>query len=118
MDTDLPTAVEGWMFDRPLTKLVWLALQPFFYAFRPMLVYQRNVTDVEAVNWIVILISDYAIAQVFGEILNSDTRKTLVSVNLNVLVIGIYYWMGYNWFLHVRSDVAPKDSASLPWVRK
>ncbi len=54
------------MFDRTATKLVWLALQPFFYAFRPMLVYKRNVTNVEIVNWVVILISDYAIAQLFG----------------------------------------------------
>ncbi|CAG0912626.1 unnamed protein product, partial [Notodromas monacha] len=66
VDTDLPTALEGWLFNRTWTKILWLFLQPLFYAFRPMAVYPRSFTAVEAVNVLCTVAFDALVVQIFG----------------------------------------------------
>lgn len=65
-DTDVPTEFEARVFTSALGKLVWLTLQPIFYAFRPFLLYQKSVTDMEIANLIVQLVYDYLILHYFG----------------------------------------------------
>lgn len=37
IDTDIPTAAEGFFFTSPFKKFLWVLLQPFFYAIRPLI---------------------------------------------------------------------------------
>lgn len=53
LDTDVPTALEARLFTTPVRKFIWLTLQPFFYAFRPLLIYPKAPTDLEVLNAIV-----------------------------------------------------------------
>lgn len=41
LDTDVPTELEGMLFNTTFKKAIWLLLQPFFYAFRPMIIYRK-----------------------------------------------------------------------------
>lgn len=66
LDTDVPTELEGKLFNTTLKKLLWLSLQPFFYAFRPMIIYKKSVTDLEILNAVVQIGFDYAVYQLFG----------------------------------------------------
>mmetsp|Transcript_17609 Transcript_17609/g.43977 ORF Transcript_17609/g.43977 Transcript_17609/m.43977 type:complete len:355 (+) Transcript_17609:316-1380(+) len=54
MDADLPTALEGKLFRYTPTKVLWVALQPFFYGLRPLLVKPKPVTTYELLNWVVV----------------------------------------------------------------
>jgi len=38
VDTDIPTAIEGYFFTSPFKKFLWVLFQPFFYAIRPLVV--------------------------------------------------------------------------------
>lgn len=66
LDTDIPTELEGRFFNSTPRKLLWLALQPLFYAFRPLIVYRKAVCDLEVVNLIAQLAFDYFIWQYAG----------------------------------------------------
>ena len=47
LDTDLPTEWEGNFFTNGPLKLLWLFLNPLFYAFRPMIVRPKTPTHYE-----------------------------------------------------------------------
>jgi len=66
IDTDIPTEFEIKFFDRAWKKVIWLFLQPLFYAFRPMIVKPKNPAKWEAVNWIVQMTFNYLIVTYFG----------------------------------------------------
>ena len=50
LDTDLPTEWEGRFFCNAPLKLLWLVLNPAFYAFRPMVVRPKKPTAYELQN--------------------------------------------------------------------
>lgn len=50
LDTDLPTALEAFMFDSILGKAFFCTFQIFFYAIRPMTVYRVPLTRIHALN--------------------------------------------------------------------
>ncbi len=81
-DTDLATKWEGMLFHNPATKLVWIALQPFLYAFRPLLIRPKPLTGLEALNYIVQIVFDILILYFCG-------RKALF-----YLVVGTVLCMG------------------------
>lgn len=66
LDTDVPTEFEGKFFTSPAKKLLWIALQPFFYGFRPLIIYRKAPTDLEIVNFIIQISFDLAIWYFFG----------------------------------------------------
>ncbi|CAN8000204.1 unnamed protein product [Ixodes hexagonus] len=66
-DADLPTELEAKLFCHTGTKLLWIILQPFFYALRPVLVYPKAVTELEVVNFIVQLAFDALVYKFCGE---------------------------------------------------
>jgi sphingolipid delta-4 desaturase len=66
LDTDVPTALEAKLFTRTITKLIWLFFQPLFYAFRPMIIYKKCLTDMEVLNAVVQFTFDYIIYHMWG----------------------------------------------------
>ncbi|XP_038074782.1 sphingolipid delta(4)-desaturase DES1-like [Patiria miniata] len=53
LDPDLPSDWEGYLFRNAPTKMIWMLLQPFFYAFRPMLRRPKSPTRLEILNYII-----------------------------------------------------------------
>jgi len=53
IDMDLPTDIEGKLFKNTLGKVVWVILQPFFYALRPMLLNPKPMEPLEVLNFAV-----------------------------------------------------------------
>jgi sphingolipid delta-4 desaturase len=89
LDTDVPTELEGKLFTRTSTKFIWLVLQPFFYAFRPMIVYKKGVTDIEILNFIVQLTFDVFIYKYFG------VKSLLYLVMASLLSMGAHPTAGH-----------------------
>ncbi|CAD6207893.1 GSCOCG00003151001-RA-CDS [Cotesia congregata] len=58
LDTDLPTLLEAKLFCTTFGKFCWVLLQPFFYSFRPLIVYPKPPTFLEYVNLVIQLIFD------------------------------------------------------------
>ncbi|XP_057652460.1 sphingolipid delta(4)-desaturase DES1 [Diorhabda carinulata] len=65
-DTDIPTYIEAKLFCTTFGKFVWILLQPFFYAFRPLVVYPKPPTYLEFVNLVIQLIFDAIVVYFFG----------------------------------------------------
>ncbi|KPP64735.1 sphingolipid delta(4)-desaturase/C4-hydroxylase DES2-like, partial [Scleropages formosus] len=66
LDVDVPTDIEGWFFCTPLRKLLWLFLQPFFYALRPLVVNPKPVSSLEALNAVVQFVADFVLFYLWG----------------------------------------------------
>ena len=65
-DTDLPTQWEGMFFRNTPLKILWMILQPLFYAFRPMVVRPKPVTGLLFVNAVVQLVFNVLICYCCG----------------------------------------------------
>lgn len=66
LDVDIPTDIEGWFFCTPARKVLWLFLQPLFYALRPLVVNPKPVSLLEVQNAVVQLIADCIIYYLWG----------------------------------------------------
>jgi sphingolipid delta-4 desaturase len=66
IDTDVPTQFEVEFFNNSAKKVLWLLLQPFFYALRPLMVKPKNPNKWELINWVVILSFDLAVFYYLG----------------------------------------------------
>jgi sphingolipid delta-4 desaturase len=66
IDADIPTTAEGRIFTNAPAKLVWVLLQPFFYALRPVIVLPKQPSVWELYNWLVQISFDAAIYYAFG----------------------------------------------------
>ncbi|XP_043503014.1 sphingolipid delta(4)-desaturase DES1 isoform X2 [Polistes fuscatus] len=66
LDTDLPTLLEAKLFCTTFGKFCWICLQPFFYAFRPLITYPKAPIMFEYINLIVQLIFDAILWYCFG----------------------------------------------------
>lgn len=82
LDVDIPTKFEAKFFNCTLTKLVWVILQPFFYAIRPIFVRPKPITSLEVINSIYQIFFDFLIYYFFG-------YKALI-----YLIIGTFLAMG------------------------
>jgi len=49
-DTDIPTYIEAKLFSNTFTKLIWVFLQPLFYALRPVITYPKPPGRLEIIN--------------------------------------------------------------------
>lgn len=47
MDVDIPHKYEAIMFKFTLGKFIWMFLQPFFYALRPLFIQPKPITKYE-----------------------------------------------------------------------
>lgn len=66
-DTDIPTYLEAKLFCTTFGKFIWVILQPFFYSFRPLIVYPKPPTALELINTVIQLIFDAFVIYFFGE---------------------------------------------------
>jgi len=66
VDVDIPTEVEAKLFTTTFGKAVWMFLQPFFYALRPLVVYPKTPCKLEIFNFILQIIFDVALYYFFG----------------------------------------------------
>mmetsp|Transcript_18172 Transcript_18172/g.39613 ORF Transcript_18172/g.39613 Transcript_18172/m.39613 type:complete len:324 (+) Transcript_18172:234-1205(+) len=89
IDVDIPTEWEGKMFDTRLKKVVWVILQPAFYALRPLVVSPKPVCLKSAVNVASTLLFDAAFAYVFG------IKALLFNVLGTLLGMGIHPVAGH-----------------------
>lgn len=65
-DTDLPTEWEGRFFNTSLRKILWLILNPLFYALRPVIISPKPVEVAEVLNVVVQLSFDYVVYRYLG----------------------------------------------------
>ena len=65
-DVDLPSAWEGRFFTNIPLKILWLFLQPLFYAFRPFIVRPKPPSKLEILNVVIQVTADALIWYFFG----------------------------------------------------
>lgn len=65
-DTDIPTYVEAKLFCTTFGKFIWVCLQPFFYAFRPLMIYPKPPMFMEVVNLLIQLSFDAVVWYFWG----------------------------------------------------
>jgi sphingolipid delta-4 desaturase len=82
LDTDVPTAREGHIFTTTPSKILWVLMQPLFYAFRPLLTAPKKPGVWEATNAVAQIIFDISIFTFFG------------GKSLSYLIIGTLLGMG------------------------
>lgn len=88
-DQDIPCEWEGKFFRSTLLKLVWLILQPAFYALRPTLVRPKPYRFMDWVNLLVVLASDAVIIHFLGP------RALLYLVASTLLGMGVHPVAGH-----------------------
>ncbi|XP_045121243.1 sphingolipid delta(4)-desaturase DES1-like [Portunus trituberculatus] len=66
LDTDIPTSLEARLFCTTFGKLIWMSLQPLFYALRPVITYPKTPTLLEIVNNIIQLTCNFLVFYYFG----------------------------------------------------
>ncbi|KAJ7365480.1 Sphingolipid delta(4)-desaturase DES1 [Desmophyllum pertusum] len=66
IDPDLPTRFEARLFCNSITKLVWVILQPFWYAFRPLVINPMAPQGLEILNMVVQFSADYVVVHFWG----------------------------------------------------
>uniref|UniRef100_A0A6I8N2G1 sphingolipid 4-desaturase n=1 Tax=Ornithorhynchus anatinus TaxID=9258 RepID=A0A6I8N2G1_ORNAN len=89
LDVDIPTDFEGWFFCTPGRKLVWLILQPLFYALRPLFVNPKAVTQMEMLNVLVQLVVDGALYALWG------LKPVVYLVAGSILGMGLHPFSGH-----------------------
>lgn len=66
LDTDIPTNLEATLFCTTLGKMVWMFLQPLFYALRPLVTYPKTPTVLEIMNTIIQMSFNVFVYYYFG----------------------------------------------------
>ncbi|VEU35801.1 unnamed protein product [Pseudo-nitzschia multistriata] len=89
IDVDIPTTWEGEVFDTRLKKVLWVILQPAFYALRPLVVAPKPVCFKTVANTASTLAFDAAFAYCFG------VRALLFNVLGTLLGMGIHPVAGH-----------------------
>lgn len=85
LDTDLPTALEAVVLDSILGKAFFCTFQIFFYAIRPMCVFQITFTWVHLLNLIVQLAFDYVV------VTSLDSYKPVLYLLLSSFLAGSWH---------------------------
>ena len=89
LDVDIPTKLEGKLFYNSSTKVLWVILQPFFYAIRPLFIRPKSLTGLEILNATVQVIFDVIIVLTMG-------YKSLAYLILgNFLAMGLHPVAGH-----------------------
>jgi len=66
IDVDIPSEMEGKIFTNSVLKLLWVILQPAFYAIRPFLVKPKVPGFWDYTNWVAVITFDLAIFYFVG----------------------------------------------------
>ncbi|KAM9066101.1 sphingolipid delta(4)-desaturase/C4-monooxygenase DES2 isoform 1-T1 [Sarcophilus harrisii] len=89
LDVDIPTDFECWFFCTPMRKLLWLFLQPVFYAFRPLFVNPLAITQMEIYNALTQLAVNIMIYRLWG------LKPIVYLIAGTVLCTGIHPFSGH-----------------------
>lgn len=66
VDTDLPTRFEGLFFRSVPLKLIWMFLQPLWYAVRPLIIRPKEPCLMQIINFVVQIAFDFLIFHFWG----------------------------------------------------
>jgi sphingolipid delta-4 desaturase len=66
IDTDVPTAAEGWFFTNSIKKIIFVIIMPLLYVVRPLTVKPKKPGMWEAINWSVVLMVDFTVFYFLG----------------------------------------------------
>jgi sphingolipid delta-4 desaturase len=89
VDMDIPSVWEGRVFNTWYKKIVWVLLQPAFYALRPVLLNPKPVQAKEVLNFIAVMAFNAAFAYAFG------VRALLFNVASTLLGMGLHPVAGH-----------------------
>lgn len=79
LDTDIPTQLEAKLFCSTFGKVVWMFLQPLFYALRPLFVRPLPPSTTEIVNVVLQLSFDFGVYYFLGNRLTYLTFQIILS---------------------------------------
>jgi len=86
VDVDVPTETEAWLFRSRPMKVLWMFLQPAFYALRPLVVSPRSPGGIEIATVICQLTFDAAVYHFWGlKALLYLVLSTLLGMGLHVM---------------------------------
>lgn len=83
VDVDIPTIWEGMTFNDPLKKLLWIILQPLFYAIRPLIVNPKPMLFMEFINIVIVLGFDLLLVYWDYRVLLFNILSTLLGMGLH-----------------------------------
>uniref|UniRef100_A0A8D0CF84 sphingolipid 4-desaturase n=1 Tax=Salvator merianae TaxID=96440 RepID=A0A8D0CF84_SALMN len=89
LDVDVPTELEGRLFNSPLRKLLWLVLQPAFYVLRPIVVNPKPFSHLELLNVLIQVAFDLLIYSLWG------AKPVAYMVGGSLLVLGFHPFSGH-----------------------
>ena len=98
LDVDIPMKWETILFRNPLTKTIWLIIQPLLQAIRPFIKSPKPLWLLEYVNTVVQLSFDVAIFYVFG------TKAIVYLVGGSLLALGLHPMAGHFYTEHYMFD--------------
>ena len=58
IDMDVPTYLEGYLFQSTLGKIAFIMMQAFLYSLRPLLLSPKTMTWKEIMNWVIVMTSN------------------------------------------------------------
>jgi sphingolipid delta-4 desaturase len=88
-DVDVPCDLEGKIFNTTGKKVIWVVLQPLFYALRPMFVNPKPMDMKEALNFVTTISFDLIFAYFFG------IKATLFNIASILLGMGLHPVAGH-----------------------
>ncbi|XP_025409166.1 sphingolipid delta(4)-desaturase DES1 isoform X1 [Sipha flava] len=84
LDTDIPTYIEAKLFNSTFGKFIWVLLQPFFYALRPMFIYPKSPTALEIISVSIQLMFNYLVYLYLGsKVLTYMLAGSLMAMGLH-----------------------------------
>lgn len=86
LDTDIPTQLEAKLFCTTFGKVVWMFLQPLFYALRPLFVRPLPPSTTEIVNVVLQLSFDFGVYYFLGNLSDILNETTISSSTLDNLI--------------------------------
>lgn len=89
IDVDVPTDAEGKIFNTTWKKIIWVILQPAFYALRPLFVNPKPMSGMEVLNLVTTIGFDAAFAYFFG------VKALLFNLAGTILGMGIHPVAGH-----------------------
>ncbi|XP_034283804.1 sphingolipid delta(4)-desaturase DES1 [Pantherophis guttatus] len=66
IDVDIPANFEGWFFCTRFRKLMWIILQPLFYAVRPLCINPKPISRLEIINLSIQFVFDVLVYYFLG----------------------------------------------------
>lgn len=102
-DTDLPTGLEAWLLDSVAGKAFFCTFQMFFYAFRPLFIYQVPFAWIQGLNFAAQIVFDCLIGFQFGQ------SALLYLIISSVLACSLHPCAGHFIAEHYVFDAASRE---------